>query len=280
MTKRWNTWARRFLHHRSAQIPPSSRLWNSCVRALFLTLFQFCIDLFVMGPGSRKTRGPDRPWEGRRVKRLVTSQHRSVGIRTKAGLWWSYDPEQQSQAISQENWWHCHLDGGFLHFCGHAHFLLNHWWSFVVHSLFYWLLLLLLLLIFILFLFDVWFSFVGRFSPPEVERLSSFPGILPPVYVATPIYLDEFALDLENHPSQPQLSFVLEGLSKGFWVAITICVTKNLLLGTSPSLMHIQISLMLISQTKSPLGQWSGPPIWSLDLHHTCLILSQTSWNG
>ena len=54
-----------------------------------------------------------------------------------------------------------------------------------------------------------------QFSPTLAELLSSFPGILPPVYVVTPIHLDEFALDLENHPSQPQLSFVLKGLRKG-----------------------------------------------------------------
>ena len=64
-----------------------------------------------------------------------------------------------------------------------------------------------------------------QFSPTLAELLSSFPGILPPVYVVTPIHLDEFALDLENHPSQPQLSFVLKGLRKGFEWAITICVS-------------------------------------------------------
>lgn len=54
-----------------------------------------------------------------------------------------------------------------------------------------------------------------QFSPPVAVLLSSFPGILPPVYVVTPIHVDQFALELENHPSQPQLSFVLEGSKQG-----------------------------------------------------------------
>lgn len=47
------------------------------------------------------------------------------------------------------------------------------------------------------------------------EPLSAFPGLLPPV---TPLYVEQFELELKNHPNQPQVSFVLEGLLKGFRV--------------------------------------------------------------
>lgn len=230
---------------------------------------------FCHGPrfchGSRKMRGLDRPWEVRRVKRLDTRQHRSVGIRTN-GLWWSYDPDQQSQAISQENWWHCHLAGEFLPFCDHAHFLLNHWPSFVVHGLFYWLLLLLLLLIFIIFLFDVWFSFVGSFSPTVVELLSSFPGILPPVYVVTPIHVNQFALELENHPRQPQLSFILEGLSTEFWVGYNYLRNLKSASRNKPfAYAHPDIVDAYLANEVS-LGTVVGSSYLVFDLHHTSQI--------
>ena len=50
------------------------------------------------------------------------------------------------------------------------------------------------------------------------EPLSAFPGLLPPVSAVTPLQVEQFALELENHPNQSQVSFVLEGLRKGFRV--------------------------------------------------------------
>ena len=54
--------------------------------------------------------------------------------------------------------------------------------------------------------------------PPVVEPLSPFPGLLPLDSAVTPLHVDQFALELENHPNQLQVSFVLEGLSKRFRV--------------------------------------------------------------
>lgn len=51
-----------------------------------------------------------------------------------------------------------------------------------------------------------------------VEPLSPFPGLLPLESGVTPLHVDQFALELENHPNQLQVSFVLEGLSKRFRV--------------------------------------------------------------
>ena len=62
------------------------------------------------------------------------------------------------------------------------------------------------------------FSVVGGFSPPVAGPLSPFSGFLPPVSAVTPLHVDQFALELKNHPNQPQVSFVLDGLSKGFRV--------------------------------------------------------------
>ena len=80
------------------------------------------------------------------------------------------------------------------------------------------ILLLLTLFIVIICLFSLRFSFVGGLSPPVAGPLSPFSGFLPPVSAVTPLHVDQFALELKNHPNQPQLSFVLDGLSKGFRV--------------------------------------------------------------
>ena len=48
--------------------------------------------------------------------------------------------------------------------------------------------------------------------------LSPFSGFLPLGSAVTPLHVDQFALELKNHPNQPQVSFVLGGLSKGFRV--------------------------------------------------------------
>ena len=50
------------------------------------------------------------------------------------------------------------------------------------------------------------------------EPLSAFPGLLPPVSAVTPLQVAQFAWELKNHTNQPQVSFVLEGLLKGFRV--------------------------------------------------------------
>lgn len=150
---------------------------------------------------------------------------------------------------------------------------LNHWWSFVVHGLFYWLLLLLLLLFFTIFLFDVWFSFCRQFFPPVAELLSSFPGTLPPVHVVTPIHVDQFALELDNHSSQPQLSFVLEGLSKGFWVGYNYLRNLKSASRNKPSAYAHPDNVAAYLANEVSLGTVVGPSHLVFDLHHTSLIL-------
>ena len=57
---------------------------------------------------------------------------------------------------------------------------------------------------------------LGGGALPLMQSSPSVSSSLPPVSAITPLHVEQFAWELRNHPNQPQVSFVLEGLRDGF----------------------------------------------------------------